>query len=479
MSVRFYNTLTRKLEPFEPLAPPKVTMYHCGPTVYSFAHIGNFRSFLLGDLLRRVLTQRGYEVHQVMNITDVGHLTEDDLDQGEDKMAAAARTERRTPEQVAAYYTEEFFKDLDALGILRAHQYPRASQHVQQMVEHIEQLEQRGYAYRSGDTMLFDVSKFESYGSLSGRRLEDLRAGSSGRVSDEELAAKRSPQDFRLWKIDPQHLMRWDSPWGPGYPGWHIECSTMAMAYLGETIDIHTGGEDNVFPHHESEIAQSEALTGRPFATCWIHTQHLMINGEKMSKRLGNTYRVERYTDELGVHPLALRLAILSMHHGKQGNLSDDGVHAAQEAIDRFKNFERRMRLRDGDGGLEEVEARLGEFRKSFDEALDDNLNVSAAMAALQTFITDINRLEPGAAGALAALAALERADEALHLRVTESTTAAVDEDEINSLIAQRKQFRKEHRFESADKIREDLRTRGILLEDGPQGTTWRAVEPG
>jgi cysteinyl-tRNA synthetase len=452
-------------------------MYHCGPTVYSYAHVGNFRAFLLGDLLRRVLTQRGYEVLQVMNITDVGHLTEDDLDQGEDKLAKAARTERRTPQQVAEHYTEAFLADVDALGMLRAHHYPRASQHVDGMVRHIEELEDRGYAYQSGDTVLFDVSRFPRYGTLSGRRLEDLRAGSGGRVSAEELAGKRNPQDFRLWKVDGSHLMNWPSRWGPGYPGWHIECTTMAMQYLGETIDIHTGGEDNVFPHHESEIAQSEALTGQPFAHYWLHTQHLMINGQKMSKSLGNTYRVQRYVDELGVHPLALRLAILAMHHGKQANLSDDSVRAAQETIERLHNFERRMTNQVGDQGLPESQQRVASFRQAWDGALDDDLNVSAALAALHDFVTDINRLNPGAAGAQEAIAAMHYANEALGFLPARVEQAAVDGTKIEELIALRARLRKEKKFAEADQVREDLRQQGVLLEDGPQGTTWRIID--
>lgn len=477
MPLHLYNTLTKKLERFEPLAPPRVMMYHCGPTVYSYAHVGNFRAFLLGDLLRRVLEQRGYEVTQVMNITDVGHLTEDELDQGEDKLSKAAAAERKTPEQLAAFYTDAFFEDLDALGIRRAHHYPKASEHVEDMIEHIRKLEEKGFAYLADDTVLFDISKFDRYGELSGKRIEDLRAGSGGRLSEAELASKRNPGDFRLWKVDPNHLMRWPSPWGEGYPGWHIECSTMASQYLGDTLDIHTGGEDNVFPHHESEIAQSEAITGQPFARFWLHTQHLMINGQKMSKRLGNTYRVQRYVDELGVDSLALRQAILAMHHGKQGNLSDDAVRAAQETIERLENFERRMKGQTGEDGEQEVQQLINQFRARFDAALDDDLNVSGALAALHEFVTAVNRLEPGAQGAQEALTVLDIADEALGLRPQRKTSAAVDADEVERLIEQRKLCRKERRFAEADAIRDDLRARGILLEDGPQGTTWRVVD--
>jgi cysteinyl-tRNA synthetase len=476
MSLRLRNTLTRTLDSFEPLAPPKVTMYNCGPTVYSYAHVGNFRSFLLGDLLRRVLTQQGYEVTQVMNITDVGHLTEDDLDAGEDKLTKAARRERRTPQQVAEHYAQAFFEESDALGIQRVEHYPRASEHVHLMIEQVERLMKLGYAYQSGDTILFDVSRFERYGRLSGMKLEDLRVGSGGRLSQEQIAGKRNPGDFRLWKTDPDHLMKWDSPWGAGYPGWHIECSAMAIHYLGETIDIHTGGEDNVFPHHESEIAQAEAITGKPFARYWVHAHHLMINGEKMSKSLGNTYRVGRYVDDLGVSPRAVRLAILSMHYGKQGNLTDESVKAAQETIERVQNFLRRMKGRTGEAGLDETKARVARFRDEWDAALCNDLNVSAALAALHELITDVNRFEPGAEAAQEAIAAAGYADDALGMLPEEQEAPAVDHQEIEGLIAQRKMFREQRRFAEADQVRDALKARGILLEDGPQGTTWRVV---
>lgn len=477
MPLYLKNTLTRELERFEPLAPPKVTMYHCGPTVYSYAHVGNFRSFLLGDLLRRVLTQQGYEVTQVMNITDVGHLTEDDLDSGEDKLAKAAKRERRTPQQVAEHYTEAFFEDLDSLGITRAHHYPRASEHVPQMIEHIERLMDGGYAYQAGDTVLFDISRFERYGKLSRKKLEDLRAGSGGRVSAEDLAAKRNPQDFRLWKVDPGHLMRWDSPWGAGYPGWHIECSAMAIHYLGETLDIHTGGEDNVFPHHESEIAQSEAVTKKPFARFWLHAQHLMINGHKMSKSLGNTYRVSRYIDDLGVHPLAVRLAILSMHYSKKGNLTDESVQAAQETIERVQNFIRRMEAATGEGGAEETESRIAQFKEGWDSAIGSDLNVSASLAALHSFITDVNRLGPGTQAAKVAISAVRYADETLGMLPAETEEQSqLAPEEIERLIVLRAEFREQRRFADADRVRDELMAQGILLEDSPQGTTWRVV---
>ncbi|MCK4305457.1 MAG: cysteine--tRNA ligase, partial [Candidatus Eisenbacteria sp.] len=253
MAIRFTNTMSGRLEEFTPLHEGVVRMYHCGPTVYGYAHVGNFRSFMMADLLRRLFDFHGFEVLQVMNITDVGHMTIDDADAGEDKMEAAARKEGRDPFEVARFYEQAFFADLDALAIRRATHYPRASQHITEMVDLVKALLETGHAYQSGDTILYDISKFPEYGKLSRKRLEDLQSGAGGRITDEMLADKRNPGDFRLWKVDADHLLKWDSPWGPGYPGWHLECSVMARKYLGDTLDIHTGGEDNIFPHHENE----------------------------------------------------------------------------------------------------------------------------------------------------------------------------------------------------------------------------------
>lgn len=465
--------MTKCLQEFQPLNPPKVTMYNCGPTVYSYAHIGNFRSFLFADLLRRFLEFSGYKVIQVMNITDVGHLTEDDLELGEDKIEAAAKKEKKTPQQIAQFYTEAFFNDLELLKIKKADYYPKASDHIQEMIDIIQKLVEKGYAYISGDTVFYDITKFERYGMLSGKKIEDLIAGAGGRLTEEQLAVKRNPLDFRLWKVDPKHLMKWESPWGVGYPGWHIECSVMAVKYLGETIDIHTGGEDNIFPHHESEIAQIEPITGKTFVRYWLHVKHLMINGEKMSKSKGNTYRVTRYIDQLGVKVEALRLALLSAHYRGTANLTDEKVFSAQENINRLENFIHRMNHTIGEGAQLKVREVIESFKKRFRDALEDDLNTSEAIASIMDFIREINSLNPARDGALEAVETLKWADQVFAI-LPEMKEEIIEETEIIELIKKREELRKAKRWEEADAIREKLKERGVILEDTPQGTIWR-----
>ena len=289
MTLHVYNTLTNQKEEFTPLEPGRVRMYNCGPTVYSRVHIGNLRAFLFADLLRRWLEFEGYQVTQVMNITDVGHLT-DDADDGEDKLQKQAEKDGLDPMEIARAQSVLFFGDLEKLGCKRAAVYPKATDHITQMLSMIGALIEKGFAYQVGENVYFEVAKFPEYGKLSGNRVEALDAGSRIEVLDE----KRSPADFALWKSDPKHLMKWESRYGDhGFPGWHIECSAMAREHLGDQIDIHTGGEDNVFPHHECEIAQTEAFTGEPFAKYWMHTKFLQVDGGKMSKSLGNVYTLD------------------------------------------------------------------------------------------------------------------------------------------------------------------------------------------
>jgi len=286
MSLSLFNSLTRRIDPFEPLDPPRVRIYNCGPTVYSHAHIGNFASFIMADLLRRYLEYSGYQVTQVMNITDVGHMTDDEIADGggEDKLEKKARQERKDPWQIARQYEEAFQRDREILNVLPAHHFPRATEHIPEMIALIEELLRKGLAYEAGDQVYFEISRFPRYGILSGNSPEELQAGA--RV--EEDPHKRNPLDFCLWKRDPKHIMQWDSPWGRGFPGWHIECSAMSRKYLGEVFDIHTGGEDNIFPHHDCEIAQSSGGEDRIFARFWLHRRHILVNNRKMSKREGN-----------------------------------------------------------------------------------------------------------------------------------------------------------------------------------------------
>ena len=306
MALVLHDTLTRRKQPFVPVSPGRVRMYNCGPTVYGRTHIGNFRAFLFADVLRRWLEASGYAVAQVMNITDVGHARDDDPDSTDDKLEAAARTERLDPWKIAEKYTALFFQDLDALGILRAHHYPRATRYIPEMIAIIERLIETGHAYQVGGNVYYAVATFPEYGKLSGNTGDELLAGARVEVNEQ----KRDPRDFALWKTDPRHLMQWDSPWGRGFPGWHIECSAMSRALLGEgTLDLHTGGEDNIFPHHDCEIAQSEGAFGVPFVKYWGHTRFLQVDGGKMSKSLGNLYTLDDTGAERGQSRAAARRA--------------------------------------------------------------------------------------------------------------------------------------------------------------------------
>src|SRR5688500_13404948 len=373
--LRLYNTLTHSLEEFTPLTPPLVRMYTCGPTVYDYAHIGNFRSFLFADVLRRLLELRGLEVMQVMNITDVGHMTADDAESGEDRMAVAARRLKEAkkagdahagairdpddPFQIARFYADAFVQDARLLKLKVAEDYPQRMPHatanVDMMIQLIGKLLSTGHAYRGGDgAVYYSVESFPDYGRLSGNTLDNLRGGAGGRVSDENQAAKRHPADFLLWKPDEKHIMKWPSPWGTGYPGWHIECSAMAMRHLGaEVIDIHTGGEDNIFPHHECEIAQSRGVSGKPyFARYWLHGRHLRVEGEKMSKSLGNFYTVRDVLEGRAtgreVHPAVLRYELIKTHYRASSNFTAQGLHDSARAVARLQRLHAEAQARAG-----------------------------------------------------------------------------------------------------------------------------------
>jgi cysteinyl-tRNA synthetase len=310
MAFQVFDSLSKEKRVFEPLEPGVVRMYNCGPTVYGRVHVGNLRTFLFADTLRRWLEVRGYEVRQVMNITDVGHLL-DDADEGEDKIEAQARREKRDPWEISRGFTELFLADVRALGLLEPRARPKASEHVGEMLEIIEGLIAKGYAYEVGGDVYYEVAKFPRYGRLSGNSVAELEAGARIEVRGE----KRHPADFALWKSDPKHLMKWESRFGPdGFPGWHIECSAMARKHLGDVLDLHTGGEDNVFPHHECEIAQSEAFTGKPFARYWMHSKFLQVDGGKMSKRLGNVWNLDD-VKKRGFAPRVLRFALIRGHY--------------------------------------------------------------------------------------------------------------------------------------------------------------------
>jgi len=467
--IKLYNTLTRKIEEFKPLRqaqgklPGEVGIYDCGPTVYWYAHIGNMWRYIISDLLRRTLEYNGLKVKQVMNITDVGHLTEDDLaaDTGEDKMEMAAKKEKKTPQQIAEFYTQAFFEDAERLNILRPHIIPKATEHITSMIRIIEVLEKRGYAYWAGDKyFVYDISKFKNYGRLSGKNLEELKAG----ARLESVPGKKNPFDFALWIKDSKHLMRWDSPWGVGYPGWHIECSAMSMKYLGPTLDIHTGGEDNIFPHHENEIAQSEAATGKKFVRFWVHIRHNLVDGVKMSKSKGNFYILQDLIDK-GYDPLAFRYLCLTTHYRKNLNFSWESLKGAQGAYDKLAGMVKGWKQGRGRKTISSDDPqKIQKFRQKFQDRLSDDLNTPEALAVVwqmaKSDIPDPDKLD-----------LILDFDQVLGLRLVAQAKMAIKiPKEIKELVEKREELRKKEKWDEADKIRQQIEKLGWKIEDASKG---------
>jgi cysteinyl-tRNA synthetase len=469
VKLRFYNSYTGQVESFEPLEPGKLRMYHCGPTVYKRAHIGNYRAFLFADLLRRYFDALGFEVTQVMNLTDVGHLT-DDADEGEDKLEAEARRAKLDPWQIVEQVSAQFFADLHALSVRPAHHYPKATDHIPEMVTMIETLIAKGHAYRVGDNVYFDVHSFPRYGKLSGNKIAELEAGARLEINQE----KRHPADFALWKSDPNHLMKWDTVFGPdGFPGWHIECSAMSMKYLGDRFDIHTGGEDNVFPHHECEIAQSESATGQPFVNLWMHTRFLQVDGGKMSKSLGNVYSLDDLTEH-GFGPMDLRFLILRGHYRTQLNFTWEALRGAAEA--RNSLYDWRGRLEAVARTSADVEACGPEVQQAeavFDAAMADDLNTPEAVAAIFTLRNQFMQQEFSSAGAAQALQLLAKVDDILGLFDSELKRQGLSDAEVDTLIEQRGLARADQDWARADQIRDQLAAAHIVLEDQADGARW------
>ncbi len=461
MSLQFKNTLTGKKEDFTPISQGKVRLYTCGPTVYNFAHIGNFRTFMFEDLLRRYLKYKGFQVTQVMNITDI-----------DDKIIRDSQAQGRKLREFTDPYTEAFFQDLDTLGIERAEIYPRATDHISEMVSIIKTLVARGMAYEVDGNYYFKISSFPDYGKLAKIDTASLKPGA--RVASDEYE-KESVSDFALWKAwdEKDGDIYWETEIGKGRPGWHLECSAMSMKYLGDRFDIHTGGVDNIFPHHENEIAQSEGCTGHPFVNYWLHAEHLIVEGRKMSKSLGNYFTLRDLLDK-GYSGTAVRYVLLATHYRQQLNFTFQGLDAAAAALERYNDFIRNLESHpggDSDGSASEV---LRTARERFESELDDDLNISGALGVVFDFIRDMNRLR--ADGTLstedvrAALELIRSFDTVLGFELKSESL----DDEIESLIARRTEARRTRDFATADRIRDDLVSRGIVLEDTPQGVKWK-----
>jgi cysteinyl-tRNA synthetase len=462
--LRFFNTLTRRKEKFTPLEPDKVRLYTCGPTVYDYAHIGNFRAFLFEDLLKRWLEYRGYEVTHVMNITDV-----------DDKTIKGSQKQQVPLAQYTAHYAQAFFEDMKALNVEPADYYPKATEHIPEMTALIETLIQKGYAYKSEDNSIYySIAKFKNYGKLSHIKPQTLKTGA--RVKTDEYD-KEEARDFALWKAwTPEDAdVFWKTPLGKGRPGWHIECSAMSMKYLGETFDIHCGGIDNMFPHHENEIAQSEAATGKKFVNYWLHNEHLLVEGRKMAKKLGNFYTLRDLLGK-GYNPIAIRFLLLSTHYRAQFNFTFEGLEAAASAVERLRNFVRRLQDADGAGSDGKVAELVRGVQLGFGEAMDDDLNVSVALAALFDFVREVNGLLD------AGVVSRGEADEAgAVMRGFDRVLGVVGEVEAEKLpagaeelIQERERARKVGDWGEADALRVKLKAMGVVVEDTPQGVRWR-----
>jgi len=463
-ALHFFNTLTRQKENFKPITKNEVRMYTCGPTVYDYAHIGNFRAFLFEDLLKRWLKYRGYKVTHVMNLTDV-----------DDKTIKGSQTQHIPLKQYTEFYAKAFFEDAAILNIEPADYYPRATEHIQEMVSLIQTLLAKSYAYKGEDgSIYFAINKFPNYGKLSKIKTRDLKTGTRVKVDE---YAKEEAQDFALWKAyTPEDgEVFWETPLGKGRPGWHVECSAMSMKYLGETFDIHCGGIDNMFPHHENEIAQSEAATGKQFVIYWLHNEHLQVEGQKMAKRFGNFYTLRDLLAK-NCDPKVIRYLLLSTHYRQQFNFTFEGLEAAKGAIERLTNLMRRLKDSNGKGNGEKISQLIDKVQRCFGEAMDDDLNISVALASLFDFVRDVNNLldnnELSKAEAEKVHALLTNFDNVLGVVGNVEVETLPQEGAL--LIEKREQARKAKDWKTADEIRQQLKALGIVVEDTAQGVRWR-----
>lgn len=454
MDIYFYNTLTKQKDLFKPIEEGKVKIYSCGPTVYKDATIGNMRTNLLNDTLRRVLKYNGYELKHVMNITDVGHLVSDG-DEGEDKMLKSAREEHKSPLEIAEHYTKLFFRDLERLNIETPEVVCKATDHIKEMLEMVQKIMKNGYAYETSTAIYFDVSKLDKYGILSGINLNDQKAGARVDIDPE----KRNPYDFALWiKAPTNHLMKWDSPWGPSYPGWHIECSAMSTKYLGEEFDIHTGGIDLVPTHHENEIAQNKGACGKNPAHYWIHGEYLLINGGKMSKSLGNTYLIDDIIAR-GYSPLAYRLFNYSCHYRGKLNFTWEGIESANTSL---------IRLREGyqkhlNGNSDISDEIIADMENRFHQAINDDMNMPLALSVVWEAVK-----YPEKSPKIAQL--LKKFDTVLGIKIDEVQETKIPQ-EILDLVEERKQARSDKNWSESDRLRDLIAEKGYIVKDTKDGT--------
>lgn len=463
MSLKVYNTMTRAKETFVPITPGKVSMYVCGPTVYDFIHIGNARPAIFFDVVRRYLEMSGYEVSYVVNFTDV-----------DDKLIRKSEQTGETVPQIAEKYIAAYYEDIESLGIRKADVNPRVTENMNEIVSFIADLVEKGYAYESGGDVYFRTEKFPEYGKLSHQNVQELQFGIRVEVGER----KESPQDFVLWKSAKPGEIHWPSPWGEGRPGWHIECSAMVRKYLGETLDIHGGGSDLQFPHHECEIAQSESLNGKPLAKYWMHNGYININNEKMSKSLGNGVNVKQLVER--IKPQALRFFFLSTHYRNPLHFSEESLAQAVGGLERIENGVANLRHRIGvaaDGALDEaVAAAIERIKAEFREKMDDDFNTADALTALFDLIAESNaymtKADANVATLKALLGAIQELDGVLGI-LPEEEEQLLDE-EVERLIEERTEARKNKNWARADEIRDLLTAKGIVLEDTPQGLRWR-----
>jgi cysteinyl-tRNA synthetase len=460
-TVRLYNTFSRTVEEVVPLDDRHVRMYTCGPTVYRYVHIGNLRSFLLSDLIRRALEFEGYEVTQVINITDVGHMTDDTSDTGRDRMDLAVADEGLSPEAIAKKYTDAFLEDAEAIGLKFAHEYPRATEHIGEMIELTQELVRQGHAYEVGGNVYYDVQSFPDYGKLSGNTLDKLRAGH--RQELEIDPNKRHHADFALWKkAGPNRLMKWDSPWGEGFPGWHIECSAMSMKYLGDRFDIHTGGVDLIFPHHEDEIAQSEGAVGHRVVSIWVHGGHLRLTGQKMAKSSGNTVRVADLV-EMGFDPLAFRYLTFQTRYRSEMDFNEEAMRAADQALARL-----RQRLAGWGPASETLSTQAEDLDRRFRDAVAEDLDLPRALVVLNETVS-----APIPDGDKVRL--LLSWDAVLGLDLGRDAREGWEPTEaMRRLVAERDAARAAKDYATADQKRSELQSLGVEVMDSPEGTKLR-----